>query len=39
VDYRKALEKADIVTFLVGHKEFKGIDINTDLDFCGVLRK
>ena len=37
VDYKKALEDADIVTFLVGHDEFKEIDIKTKLDFCGVL--
>jgi UDP-N-acetyl-D-mannosaminuronic acid dehydrogenase len=37
VDYKEALENADIVTFLVGHKEFKKLDIKTDLDFCGVL--
>lgn len=36
VDYKEALEKADIVTFLVGHKEFKDLEIETDLDFCGV---
>ncbi len=39
VDYKEAIAKADIVTFLVAHKEFKGLDIVTDLDFCGVLRK
>lgn len=37
IDYKEALEQADIVTFLVAHKEFKDLDINTDLDFCGVL--
>lgn len=37
IDYKKAIEDADIVTFLVGHKEFKNLDIQTDLDFCGVL--
>jgi len=37
VDYKEALEKADVVTFLVGHKEFKGLEIETNLDFCGVL--
>lgn len=37
VDYKKALEKADIVIFLVAHKEFKKLDIVADLDFCGVL--
>jgi len=37
VGYKQALEDADIVTFLVAHKEFKKLKINTDLDFCGVL--
>jgi UDP-N-acetyl-D-mannosaminuronic acid dehydrogenase len=37
VEYEDALEQADIVTFLVAHKEFKGLTIETDLDFCGVL--
>ena len=37
VDYKKALEEADIATFLVAHKEFKSLNIKTDLDFCGVL--
>lgn len=37
VDYKEALEKADIVTFLVAHKEFKNIDVQTKLDFCGVV--
>jgi len=37
VEYKEALEQADIVTFLVGHSEFKGLDIKTNLDFCGVL--
>jgi UDP-N-acetyl-D-mannosaminuronic acid dehydrogenase len=37
IDYRKALEEADIITFLVAHKEFKNINIKTDLDFCGVI--
>jgi UDP-N-acetyl-D-mannosaminuronic acid dehydrogenase len=38
VEYQKALQQADIVTFLVAHKEFKKLDIKTDLDFCGVLK-
>jgi len=37
VECKEALEKADIVTFLVGHKEFKNLDIKTSLDFCGIL--
>lgn len=36
VDYSEALELADVVTFLVAHKEFKTLEIKTDLDFCGV---
>jgi len=38
IDYKEALEKADVVTFLVGHKEFKGLEIDTNLDFCGILK-
>ena len=38
VNYKKALEEADIVTFLVSHKEFKDLDIKSELDFCGVLK-
>jgi len=37
IDHKEALEKADIVTFLVAHKEFKKLKIETELDFCGVL--
>jgi len=37
INYEKAIEEADIVTFLVAHKEFKEINIKTGLDFCGVL--
>ncbi|WP_121967357.1 UDP-N-acetyl-D-mannosamine dehydrogenase [Myroides sp. N17-2] len=40
-DYKVAIEKADIVVFLVAHKEFKNLDIPTGkvvLDFCGVRR-
>jgi UDP-N-acetyl-D-mannosaminuronic acid dehydrogenase len=36
VDYKDAVEKADIVAFLVGHKEFKDLGIKTDLNFCGI---
>jgi len=39
VDYQKAIEQADIVTFLVAHKEFKELEIKSELDFCGVLKK
>ncbi len=37
VDYKDAIAQADVVTFLVAHKEFKTVDVKTDLDFCGVL--
>lgn len=37
VDYKEVIKLADIVVFLVAHKEFKGLDIKTELDFCGVL--
>ena len=36
VNYKVALEKADIVAFLVAHKEFKGCDLKGQLDFCGL---
>ncbi|MFX4281048.1 UDP-N-acetyl-D-mannosamine dehydrogenase [Aliarcobacter butzleri] len=36
VDYKEAIKKADIVTFLVAHKEFKNLEIKTNLDFCGI---
>lgn len=38
-DYRDAVEKADIIVFLVAHNEFKDLKIADDkvvLDFCGV---
>ncbi len=37
VDYKKAIDEADIVVFLVGHKEFKEIEIDDTkevLTFC-----
>jgi len=37
LEYKEALEQADIVTFLVAHKEFKKLNVKTELDFCGVL--
>ena len=37
IEYRKALEEADVVTFLVAHQEFRELGVETDLDFCGVL--
>lgn len=39
VDYKKAIEISDIIVFLVGHKEFKGLKIEKEvLDFCGIYR-
>jgi UDP-N-acetyl-D-mannosaminuronic acid dehydrogenase len=39
-DYKEALKKADIIVFLVAHKEFKNLNIEKEkvvLDFCGIL--
>lgn len=38
-DCEDALEQADIITFLVAHTGFKKLQVQTDLDFCGVLNK
>jgi UDP-N-acetyl-D-mannosaminuronic acid dehydrogenase len=41
-DYQEAYEKADIIAFLVNHKEFASLKYNPDkviLDFCGVYKK
>jgi UDP-N-acetyl-D-mannosaminuronic acid dehydrogenase len=41
-DYNEAYEKADIVAFLVAHKEFKALRYREDrviLDFCGVFKR
>jgi UDP-N-acetyl-D-mannosaminuronic acid dehydrogenase len=37
VNYQDAVKEADIVVFLVAHKEFKGLKVVNKLDFCGVL--
>jgi len=40
-DYKEAIEKSDIIVFLVAHKEFKALDLSNDkviLDFCGVKK-
>ena len=37
INYKDAIKQADTVTFLVAHKEFKKLDIKTELGFCGVL--
>jgi UDP-N-acetyl-D-mannosaminuronic acid dehydrogenase len=36
IDYKKAVKDADIITFLVGHDEFKQLNIKTNLNFCGI---
>lgn len=38
IEYKKAIEEADIITFLVAHKEFKKLNIQTNLDFCGITK-
>ena len=41
-DYKLAIDKADIIVFLVGHDEFKSLTYSTDkvvLDFCGVNKR
>lgn len=41
-DYKQAIEKADIIVFLVAHEEFFGLDISKEkvlLDFCGIKKK
>jgi UDP-N-acetyl-D-mannosaminuronic acid dehydrogenase len=41
-NYKEAVEKADIIVFLVAHDEFKNLNLTSDklvLDFCGVMNK
>ena len=41
-DYKLAVEKSDIIVFLVGHNQFKTLTFSKDiivLDFCGVIEK
>jgi UDP-N-acetyl-D-mannosaminuronic acid dehydrogenase len=41
-DYREAYECADIVAFLVAHKEFKALEWRSEkviLDFCGIFKR
>jgi UDP-N-acetyl-D-mannosaminuronic acid dehydrogenase len=41
-DCKVAVNEADIIVFLVGHKEFKYLDIDDKkivIDFCGILKK
>ena len=41
VDYDRAINEADIIVYLVGHKQFKGIRIfgKEVIDFCGVTNQ
>ena len=42
VNYKDAYEKADIVVFLVNHKEFAELNYRDGikvLDFCGTFKK
>lgn len=41
-DYREAYKRADIVAFLVAHREFKTLEWHSDkviLDFCGIFKR
>jgi len=41
-DYKNAINKADIIVFLVGHREFFGLKIKKEkiiLDFSGINNK
>ena len=41
-DYKEAIDKADIIVFLVAHKEFKTLKISQNkfvLDFCGITKE
>jgi UDP-N-acetyl-D-mannosaminuronic acid dehydrogenase len=41
-NYKTAYEKADIVVYLVNHREFAELNYRSDvqvLDFCGVFKK
>ena len=37
INYKEAVKEADVIAFLVGHKEFTYLNVDTNLDFCGVL--
>lgn len=42
IDYEEAIVKADIIVFLVSHKQFKNLKLDNSkivLDFCGVMYK
>ena len=40
-NYKMAVEKADIIVFLVAHDEFKSLNLDNEktiIDFCGVIK-
>jgi UDP-N-acetyl-D-mannosaminuronic acid dehydrogenase len=40
-DYKEAIDKADIIVFLVAHREFKGMTLSDEkiiLDYCGIIK-
>lgn len=40
-NYEEVIKRADIIVFLVAHKEFKNLDISSEkivLDFCGIFK-
>lgn len=37
INFQTALQTADLLVFLVAHKEFKNLKIDNKLDFCGVF--
>ncbi len=41
INFKTAVSNADIIVYLVGHKEFKSLKINDDkiiIDFCGICK-
>jgi len=36
VDYKDAINEADIIVFLVAHNEFKSLQVSNSLYFCGI---
>ncbi|MAJ90389.1 MAG: UDP-N-acetyl-D-mannosamine dehydrogenase [Flavobacteriales bacterium] len=39
VDYNLAIDRSDIIVYLVAHKEFQGLVTNSlELDFCGIKK-
>jgi len=36
LDYRDAIDRADLIAILVPHREFVDLNIVTDLNFCNI---